>query len=146
MSLLSRLAGLPASLKDSWKKTFGDVDVPLDDASDAAAAVAARPAMAVAQAWGVVGVPASATLDDVRAAARARGAALHARVVAQDADAAPALEQLVTASELLEEHLLPALRGSAPSASALSTTAGATPAAAPSPPRSGRVRATPRAP
>jgi hypothetical protein len=154
MSFLNKLAGLPASLKESWKKTFGDVDVPLDvslgevgaDDGDAGVVRAPRAQISLEQAWGVVGVAPAATLDDVRAAARARGRALHARVVSGDVDTDEALAQLIAASDLIEEHLLPALRGSAPVASsAAPTTTSSATAPTTTPPRGGRQRATPRA-
>jgi len=150
MSFLNKLAGLPASLKESWKKTFGDVDVALDDGEDAGddagAPTAARARLSLEQAWGVVGVPAGATLDDVRAAARARARGLHPRVVARVAEADAAMADLITASELLEEHLLPALRGSAPTTSSSSSSSSSeTGASAPPATRTGRQRATPRA-
>ncbi len=153
MSLLSRLAGLPASLKESWKKTFGDVDVALDDETTDAAptggVVSSRPALTLPQAWGIVGVVPGATLDEVRAAARARAQALHPRVAdreaaGRDEEAQRALEQLIAASELLEEHLLPAVRGSAPAPGGTSTAAAKTTMTTPVAARAGRVRATPR--
>lgn len=146
MSFLNKLAGLPASLKESWRKTFGDVDVPLDDGGVGDAVPsdqeAPRTRLSLEQAWGVVGVASGATLDDVRAAARARGRSLHPRVAAHDADAEAALAQLIAASELLEEHLLPALRGSAPTTS--SASAPSSESVAPATARTGRQRATPR--
>jgi hypothetical protein len=147
MSFLNKLAGLPASLKDSWKKTFGDVDVETnDDGAGVVDEAAPRAQLSLEQAWGIVGVAPGATLDDVRAAARARSRGIHARAAQRDADADNALVQLAAASELLEEHLLPALRGSAPSSStSTSPTASSSMSSASSPPRTGRVRATPRA-
>ena len=142
MSLLNRLAGLPAAWKETWKKTFGDGDA-AEDVVDAGDDVApSRPSLPLEQAWSVVGVRPQATLDDVRAAARARARALQAGAAARDAQAARELEQLALASELLEEHLLPAVKGSAP-ASGTSSSSDAGGGVRP-PPGGGRVRATPR--
>jgi hypothetical protein len=155
MSLLNRLAGLPASLKDTWKKTFGDGDAAEDVVDHDVDLTPSGPVVPLEQAWGVVGVKPHATLDEVRAAARARAHGLQAGAARKDAEAIRALEQLAQASDLLEEHLLPALKGSAPSSSAAgsSSTAsgpsssgasspGASSSAGPS--ASGRRRATPR--
>jgi hypothetical protein len=148
MSFLNKLAGLPASLKESWKKTFGDVDVVLDDAVDDAASdgvhAPPRARLSLERASEIIGVSSGAALDEVRAAVRGRARALHPRVVARDPTAAAAMDELVAASELLEEHLLPALRGSAPAASSTTAPTATAPAAAASAPRAGRQRATPR--
>jgi hypothetical protein len=114
MSLLTRLAGIPSSLKDSWKRTFGDADVVLDDDNTDDVVTPATPKLSPEEAFAVLGLPVSATLDQVRQQARSRAHGLHAAVVARDPEASAALERLAQASELAEELLLPALRGSAP--------------------------------
>ncbi len=121
MSLLSKLAGLPTSLKEAWRKTFGDDAVVALEEPEIAGAVVAHPTLTVEQAYGLLGLSREATLDQVRMAARTRGRELLRRVHAHDAEAQRVLENVVAASERVEEHLLPALRGSTPASAAFST-------------------------
>jgi hypothetical protein len=144
MSLLNRLAGLPAAWKETWKKTFGDGDA-AEDVVDAVDDLSpSPPSLPLEQAWAVVGVRPHATLDDVRAAARARARSLQAGAAGRDTQAARELEQLALASELLEEHLLPAVKGSAPAPASGPLSSSDAGGGARPPSGGGRVRATPR--
>jgi hypothetical protein len=146
MSLLTRLAGIPSSLKDTWKRTFGDGDegVALDDGGPDELVAPTTPKLSPEEAFGVLGLPVTATLDQVRQQARFRARGLHAAVVARDPAASAALERLVQASELVEELLLPALRGSAPVSPGAPSSASASSSTSPLTTPSRRQRATAR--
>ncbi len=117
MAILDKLAGLGGAVKSTFDRTFGEA-TKVDDDDD----VAALPVgLDLAQAWGVLGLTASATLDDVRAASRTLARLHHPGSVRKDAAAAVALARVAEASALLEEHLLPLVPSKVPGPAAALT-------------------------
>jgi hypothetical protein len=138
MAILDKLAGLGGAVKNTFDRAFGDGgnrhEDEVDDDDDGEAAAA----LDVEGAWGVLGLTATATLDDVRAAARALARQAHPATVDKEASALTAFARIASAAELLEEHLLPlspAVAGSSTSKGSSTTT-----------PTSTRTRATARTP
>lgn len=122
MAILDKVLGVGAAIKDKYDATFGDPTLrdPTDrmapDDDDASLHSAdLPPALDVAGAYAALGVAETATLADVREAARALAKYHHpaARRDGLDSPSAQALDRILEALELLEEHLLPLAPGGA---------------------------------
>lgn len=143
MAILDKVLGVGEAVRDKLKETFGepdlssvddDVDAETDSSSEEGAS-----ALDPASAYAALGLADGATLADVREAYRAL-ARHHHPIAARDgleSDAQRALDRLLEALELLEEHLVPL----SPSSSGPGS-GGVTPRASRPPPR--RKRATAR--
>jgi hypothetical protein len=141
MAILDKVLGVGEAVRDKLKETFGDPDLSgADDDVDAESEGASgegASALDPAAAYAALGLSEGATLADVREAYRSL-ARYHHPIAARDgleSDAQRALDRLLEALELLEEHLVPL----APSTSGSGSV---TPRAARPPPR--RKRATAR--
>jgi hypothetical protein len=136
MAILDKVLGVGGAVRDKLKETFGEPDVNVDDDVDGELGEHGEAAAALdpAGAYTTLGLAEGATLADVREAYRVL--ARHHHPIAlrdgQESDAQRALDRLLEALELLEEHLVP-----------LGGSGGVTGRASPPPPR--RKRATARA-
>lgn len=147
MAILDKVLGVGEAVRDKLKETFGEPDTSGldDDSSDADGDTSGEgvPALDPPGAYAALGLAEGATLADVREAYRAL-ARYHHPIAARDgvdSDAQKALDRLLEALELLEEHLVP-LGPLGPGAGAGGGSGGVTPRASRPPPR--RKRATAR--
>jgi hypothetical protein len=115
MAILDKVLAVGDAVRDKWKETFGEPTAGAldDEPADADGATPGAP-LDVPQAYAALGLAEGATLADVREAYRALARAWHPlmRRDGPTSDAAQALDRLLDALELLEQHLLP-LSGSA---------------------------------
>jgi hypothetical protein len=145
MAILDKVLGVGEAVRDKLKETFGEPSLDsdaLDDDADASGDSSGEGGAALdpAGAYAALGLAEGATLADVREAYRAL-ARYHHPIAARDgleSEAQRALDRLLEALELLEEHLVPL----SPSSSGGAAGSGVTGRASPPPPR--RKRATAR--
>jgi hypothetical protein len=146
MAILDKLLGVTGAVRDKVKQTFGDPQAALEgrfegrfeDGAAASEAGLFGPALDVPGAFSALGLSEGATLAAVREACRVQSRTIHpiARRDGFDSEAARALDRLLEALELLEEHLVPLT----PSPDRRGGGSGGE-----APPASRRKRATPRA-
>lgn len=143
MAILDKVLGVGEAVRDKLKETFGEPDLSsVDDDVDAeseGASGEAEAALDPAGAYAALGLAESATLADVREAYRALARYHHPMAVRDgvESDAQRALDRLLEALELLEEHMVPLSPSSGGGGSG-----GVTPRASRPPPK--RKRATAR--
>lgn len=145
MAILDKVLGVGGAVRDKLKETFGEPDLSgVDgdgdgDAESDAASGDGAPALDPAGAYAALGLAEGATLADVREAYRALARYHHPMAVRDgvESDAQRALDRLLEALELLEEHMVPLSPSSGGGGSG-----GVTPRASRPPPK--RKRATAR--